>query len=74
VSLLLVLSGVAVWRGWRSQRVLLVLACVLVALFCGLAALPPHYVGIPALLVGVGYPVAVLIFYRRQFGVHGHRG
>ena len=65
VSLLLAVSGVAVWLGWRGARGLVVAACLLVALFCVVAALPPHYVGVPALLLGVGYPAAALLSYGR---------
>jgi hypothetical protein len=68
VSLLLSISGVALWRGWRRARELTLVACVLVAVFCALAALPPRYVGIPALLVGVGYPVAVISHLMRGGG------
>src|SRR5262245_51554552 len=66
VSLLLSLSGVAMWRRWRGARELALLACALVALFCVMAALPPRYVGFAALLVGVGYPVVAATYLLRQ--------
>jgi hypothetical protein len=66
VSLLLSVSGIALWRGWRHARELALLAYVLVAGFCVLAALPPHYVGILALLVGVGYPVGAGAYLLRR--------
>jgi len=67
VSLLLSLSGVALWRRWRGARELALLACALVALFCVMASLPPpRYVGIFALLVGVCYPLAVSIHLTRH--------
>src|SRR5262245_35649627 len=70
VSLLLSLSGVALWRRWRGARELALLACVLVAVFCVIAALPPpRYVGFAALLVGVGYPAVVATHLLRR----GHR-
>src|SRR5262245_51029956 len=66
VSLLLSLSGVALWRRWRGARELTLLACVLVAVFCVIAALPPRYVGVGALLVGVCYPVVVATHLLRR--------
>jgi hypothetical protein len=67
VSLLLSISGVALWRHWRGARELTLLSCALVALFCVMAALPPpRYVGFAALLLGVGYPLAVGIHLMRQ--------
>jgi hypothetical protein len=68
VSLLLSISGIALWRGWRGARELALLAYVLVALFCVFAALPPRYVGIPALLLGVGYPLVALAYLARGGG------
>jgi hypothetical protein len=62
VSLLLSLSGIALLRGWRGARGLTLLACVLAAAFHALAALPPRYVGILALLLGAGYPVTVMAY------------
>jgi hypothetical protein len=55
-SLLLTASGLALWRRWRYGRELTLVACGLVAGFCVLAALPPYrFVGLLALLIGVGY-------------------
>src|SRR5262245_25992100 len=67
VSLMLSLSGVALWRRWHGARGLALLACALVALFSVMAALPPpRYVGFAALLLGVCYPFAVGIHLMRQ--------
>jgi hypothetical protein len=41
-------------------------AYALVAVFCVMAALPPRYVGIAALLMGVGYPLAASIYLLRR--------
>ena len=72
VAGLLSLSGVALWRNWRSARALTLLACVLVAAFCVLAAMPPRYVGILALLLGVGYPALVIAYLLRSGGQEAH--
>ena len=69
VAALLSMSGVAIWRNWRGARKLTLLACMLVAAFCVLAALPPRYVGVPALLLGVGYPLVV-----NAYLLHSRRG
>jgi hypothetical protein len=62
VSVLFCISGVALWRNWHGARRLTLLSCVLVAAFHVLAALPPRYVGIPALLMGAGYPLVVIAY------------
>ena len=67
VSLLLSLSGVALWGRWRGSRELALIACSLVALFCVIASLPPaRYVGVAALLLGVCYPLAVSVHLMRR--------
>jgi hypothetical protein len=66
VSLLLSLSGVALWRRWAHARELALSAYALVAVFCVMAALPPRYVGIAALLMGVGYPLVASIYLVRR--------
>jgi len=69
VSILFAISGVALWRNRHGASLLTVIACVLVASFHMLAALPPpRYVGILALLMGAGYPLMVLAYL-----LHGRR-
>lgn len=61
VSLLLIVSGVALWRRRPEARGLAILAAVSSVLFHVYAALPPHRnVGLLALLVGAGYGLALL--------------
>jgi len=65
-SLLLTASGFALWRRWRHSRELTLVACGLVAGFCVLAALPPYrFVGILALLIGVGYTGFAVVYLCR---------
>lgn len=72
VSVLLSISGIALWRNWRGARTLTLVACVLVAAFCTLAALPPRYVGMGALLVGVGYALVVMAYLVRSVRWQAH--
>ena len=66
IGLLLVLSGIALIREWRTARRLVVGASLLSIAFHVLAALPPHRnVGMLALLIGAGYPLVVLLVLRR---------
>ena len=59
VSLLLSVSGVALIQGWSRRRSIAIAACVLAAAFGLLISLPPHrYLGVLAMLIGVGYPLA----------------
>lgn len=61
VSVLLALSGLALWRRWASARSLVIVAAVLSILFHAYAAFPPHRnVGILVLLVGAGYGLILL--------------
>lgn len=61
VSLLLIVSGVALWRRGPNARSLTLLAAVSSVLFHVYAALPPHRnVGMLALLVGAGYGLVLL--------------
>ena len=69
VSLLLVLSGIALWRQWEGARRLVILAAVSSIVFHVCAALPPHRnVGPPALIIGVGYGLVLLAFTLRAGG------
>ena len=62
VNVVLFTSGVAMWRKWPSARQLAIAAAVLSILFHVYAALPPHRnVGFPALLIGAGYGLVLLI-------------
>jgi hypothetical protein len=62
VSALFIMSGVAMWRKWASARRLVIITAILSILFHVYAALPPHRnAGLPALIIGVGYGVVLLI-------------
>ena len=61
VSVLLALSGLALWRRWPNARSLVIAAAILSILFHVYAAFPPHRnVGILVLLVGAGYGLILL--------------
>ena len=54
-SLLLVVAGIAMIRGWRQRRNLMLVSAVLNVVFLVYSALPPHRnVGILALVLGAG--------------------
>ena len=62
VSVLFIISGVAMWRKWPSARLLAIVTAVSSIVFHGYAALPPHRnVGPPALIIGVGYSLVLLV-------------
>ena len=62
VSLLFIISGVAMWRKWPSVRRLAIVTAVSSILFHVYAAMPPHRImGAPALIIGVGYGLVLLI-------------
>ena len=62
VSVLFIISGVAMWRKWPSARRLAIVAAVSSILFHVYAALPPHRnVGPPALIIGAGYGLVLLV-------------
>jgi hypothetical protein len=59
VSLWFSASGFALLYRWSHRRGFTLLACAAMAAFGILAALPPHrYLGVLAMLLGVGYPLA----------------
>jgi len=62
VSVLFVISGIAIWRRWPNTRGLAILTSILSIVFHVYAALPPHRnVGPPALILGVGFGLVLLI-------------
>jgi hypothetical protein len=62
VSVSFITSGVAMWRKWPSARRLVVITAISSILFHVYAALPPHRnVGPPALIIGTGYGLVLLI-------------
>ncbi len=62
VSVLFVLTGIAMWRKWASTRRLAIVTAILSIVFHVYAALPPHRnVGPPVLIIGVGFGLVLLI-------------
>lgn len=62
VSVLFLISGIAMWRKWPSTRRLVIVTAILSIVFHVYAALPPHRsVGPVALIVGAGYGLVLLI-------------
>ena len=62
VSVLFITSGIAMWRKWPSARRLVISTAILSILFHVYSALPPHRnMGFPALIIGVGYGLVLLI-------------
>ena len=62
VSVLFIISGVAMWRKWPSARRLAIVTAVSSIVFHGYAALPPHRImGLPALIIGAGYGLILLV-------------
>lgn len=62
VSLLFIISGVAMWRKSPSARPLVIITAIFSIAFHVYAALPPHRIaGPPALIIGVGYGLVLLI-------------
>lgn len=60
-SLLLAVSGIALWRRWPNARRLAIVAAALLIAMHAYGALPPHRnVGILALVVAVGYGLVLL--------------
>ena len=69
ISVLLLISGIAMWRKWPSSRRLAIVTSVLSIIFHVYAALPPHRnVGPPALILGVGFGVVLLFVMLRSKG------
>ena len=62
-SLLLSASGVALLYGWSHRRGFTLASCLLVAAFSIIASLPPYrYLGVLAMLLGVGYPLVAGLY------------
>jgi hypothetical protein len=62
ISVLFLISGLAMWRKWPSTRRLVIITAIASILFHVYAALPPHRnVGLPALILGAGYGLVLLI-------------
>src|SRR5688572_15024972 len=62
VSVLFIASGVAMLRKWPNARRLVIITAVASILFHVYAALPPHRnVGLPALIIGAGYGLVLLL-------------
>ena len=62
VSVMFIASGVAMLQKWPGARRLLIITAISSILFHVYAALPPHRnVGPPALIIGAGYGLVLLI-------------
>ena len=63
VSVLFLISALAMWRKWSNTRQWSIVAAISSIVFHVYAALPPHrYVGMVALIIGAGYGVVLLIY------------
>lgn len=62
IGVLFIFSGIAMWRKWPNTRRLVIVTSILSIVFHVYAALPPYRnVGPPALIVGAGYGLVLLI-------------
>jgi hypothetical protein len=62
VSVLFLISGVAMWRKWANARAWILVTAISSILFHVYAALPPHRnIGPVALILGAGYGLVLLI-------------
>jgi hypothetical protein len=63
ISVLFLISAVAMWRKWASTRRLVIVTAILSIVFHVYAALPPHRnVGPPGLILGAGFGLVLLIY------------
>ena len=63
VSVLFLISGIAMWRKWPTARTWIIVTAISSIGFHVYAALPPHRnVGPVALIVGAGYGLVLLVF------------
>jgi hypothetical protein len=66
VSILFAISGIAMLRHWPTVRGLIMGTGILSILFHVYGALPPHRsMGYPALIVGAGYGLVMLVLFER---------
>jgi len=66
VSVLFVISAIAMWRQWPAVRRLVVLTGVLSILIHIYGSLPPHRnMGYLALLIGAGYALVMMLAYHK---------
>ena len=69
VSVLFIISAVAMLKNWSNVRGLVIVTGVLSILVHLYGALPPHRImGLVALLVGVGYAAVMLFVFERNRG------
>jgi hypothetical protein len=67
VSILFIISAIAMLREWTTAHSLVLITGVSSLLVHVYGALPPHpYVGFLALLLGAGYAVVMMLVYRRN--------
>jgi hypothetical protein len=67
VSVLFIVSAIAMLRQWAGVRRLVVLTGVMSILIHVYGALPPHRnIGYPALLIGAGYALVMMLIYNRN--------
>ena len=67
VSVLFIVSAIAMLRQWTAVRRLVLLTGVLSMLIHIYGALPPHRnMGYPALLLGAGYALVMMLVYERN--------
>lgn len=67
VSILFIISAVAMLREWNAVRPLVIMTGVLSLLVHVYGALPPHRnMGYLALLIGAGYGVVMILVYQRN--------
>ena len=67
VSILFIISAVAMLREWNAVRSLVIMTGVLSLLVHVYGALPPHRtMGYLALLIGAGYGVVMILVYQRN--------
>ncbi len=65
VSVLFIVSAIAILRDWNGARRLMLITGVLSILLHIYAALPPHHnIGMLAMLLGAGYALAMILVYR----------
>ena len=67
VSILFIISAVAMWREWTTARSLVLITGVTSLLVHVYGVLPPHRnMGFVALLIGAGYAVVMILVFRRN--------